>query len=572
MRARYDADEQQRDRSRHRPPSVPVWHDRRVRIPLPALVVLVGPSGAGKRRGRRRLRARTRSCRATRCGPWSARRRTTWRPHRRLRPARRVVAARLRRRLTTSSTRSDSTPTAPAVGEPPRAARRAGGRRRVRHAARECRARNRAPAAAGAGARRSTDQLRQLRAARGELGRRGLRRGHGVVPAAVARRAVGAVAAARRRRSGGCASGCSSRTSPGRAAAVAPTPAAGRRPTPRRPASSRLGDGPLPPDPAGRPRLGGHARELDDARVPRRVTERVRLGTLVTGMTYRNVAHLGKIVATLDVLSGGRAVCGLGAAGSREEHGAYGWPFPPIAERYALLEDALELLPLLWGPGARRFAGGVLECPRRLLPAAAAGARTDPRRRQRRAAHAAPRGRHADACNLFGDRRRCARKVAVLHAHCADVGRDPAEVEVTHLSTALAGADSVGGREATSRAGLGRLERSAERYAVPVGQCGNGHRSDRPLPRARRRRSTDGDRAAGRCGQKAGCDRSLRAGRRGVRGGLALANRSPGRARLSDFSQTIKVAPNTHCPDPNTPKPRRSRDPRAFRDGPVRGV
>src|SRR5437763_1722245 len=92
-------------------------------------------------------------------------------------------------------------------------------------------------------------------------------------------------------------------------------------------------------------------------------TERVQLGTLVTGITYRNVAHLGKIVATLDVLSGGRAVCGLGLAWFAEEHAAYGWRFPPVAERYALLEDALQLLPLLWGRGSPRFDGRVLTVP-----------------------------------------------------------------------------------------------------------------------------------------------------------------------------------------------------------------
>ena len=57
-------------------------------------------------------------------------------------------------------------------------------------------------------------------------------------------------------------------------------------------------------------------------------TETVRLGTMVTGITYRNVAHLGKIVATLDVLSGGRAVCGLGLAWFEAEHRAYGWDVP----------------------------------------------------------------------------------------------------------------------------------------------------------------------------------------------------------------------------------------------------
>src|SRR5262249_41545369 len=70
------------------------------------------------------------------------------------------------------------------------------------------------------------------------------------------------------------------------------------------------------------------------------VTERIRLGTLVTGITYRNLAHLAKIVATRDVLSGGRALCGIGAAWFEREHRLYGWDFPPLPQRFARLEDA----------------------------------------------------------------------------------------------------------------------------------------------------------------------------------------------------------------------------------------
>ena len=92
-------------------------------------------------------------------------------------------------------------------------------------------------------------------------------------------------------------------------------------------------------------------------------TTRVRLGALVAGVTYRNVGHLAKIVATLDVLSGGRAVCGLGLGWFAAEHRAYGWPFPPVGERYALLEDALAALPVLWGPGGKPFRGRVLDLP-----------------------------------------------------------------------------------------------------------------------------------------------------------------------------------------------------------------
>ena len=131
---------------------------------------------------------------------------------------------------------------------------------------------------------------------------------------------------------------------------------------PRRRVRRDLRDGPLPADPAGRPGLGRLPGELHHAGYLAACTQRVRIGALVTGVTYRNVGHLGKIIATLDVLSGGRAVCGLGLAWFKQEHLAYGWHFPPTAERYALLEDALRVLPLLWGPGQPSFSGQVLRC------------------------------------------------------------------------------------------------------------------------------------------------------------------------------------------------------------------
>ena len=90
------------------------------------------------------------------------------------------------------------------------------------------------------------------------------------------------------------------------------------------------------------------------------VTSTIRLGALVAGITYRNPVHLGKIVATLDALSGGRANCGIGAAWDEAEHRAYGWDFPPTSDRYELLEDTLKMLPLLWGKGSPRFEGKVI--------------------------------------------------------------------------------------------------------------------------------------------------------------------------------------------------------------------
>ncbi len=171
-------------------------------------------------------------------------------------------------------------------------------------------------------------------------------------------------------------------------------------------------------------------------------TSRIRLGALVTGVTYRNPAHLGKVVATLDVLSGGRANCGLGLGWHAEEHRGYGWEFPTVTDRYLLLEDTLEMLPLLWGKGSPSFEGRVfsaseLMCyPRPIqdkIPITIGG--SGERRTLRLVA------RYGDACNLFGQPDRVAHKVEVLQQHCRAEGRDPAEVEVTHLITAMAAQD-----------------------------------------------------------------------------------------------------------------------------------
>jgi alkanesulfonate monooxygenase SsuD/methylene tetrahydromethanopterin reductase-like flavin-dependent oxidoreductase (luciferase family) len=196
-------------------------------------------------------------------------------------------------------------------------------------------------------------------------------------------------------------------------------------------------------------------------------TERVRLGTLVTGVTLRQVAHLGKVVATLDVLSGGRAVCGLGLGWFAEENRALGIPFPDVAARYALLEDALQLLPLLWGPGSPPFHGQVLEVPETLcyprplqehLPLLVGGG--GEARTLRLAA------RYADAANVMGPLDTVRRKAAVLGAHCVEAGRDPDAVGLTHLSTVLIGDDDRHVAELV-RARRPR-RRTAEQFAASV--------------------------------------------------------------------------------------------------------
>jgi F420-dependent oxidoreductase-like protein len=171
-------------------------------------------------------------------------------------------------------------------------------------------------------------------------------------------------------------------------------------------------------------------------------TRTATIGCLVHCVTYRNPALLGRIVATLDVLSGGRVWCGLGAGWYEPEHAAYGWPFPSVRERLDLLEDALELFPLLWGPGAPRFEGRRITVPEAMcyprplagrVPILVGGG--GERRTLRLVA------RYADACNLTGDVETVRHKVAVLTGHCADVGRDVGAVQVTHLSTALVARD-----------------------------------------------------------------------------------------------------------------------------------
>jgi alkanesulfonate monooxygenase SsuD/methylene tetrahydromethanopterin reductase-like flavin-dependent oxidoreductase (luciferase family)/predicted kinase len=194
-------------------------------------------------------------------------------------------------------------------------------------------------------------------------------------------------------------------------------------------------------------------------------TTRTTIGALVHPVTFRNVAHLGKIVATLDVLSGGRAVCGLGAGWFEAEHAAYGIPLPPARERLDLLEDALRLLPLVWGKGAPAFEGHRITVPEALsyprplqerVPILVGG--SGPRRTLRLVA------RYADACNLQGEPDAVRTSLAVLYRHCADVGRYPAEIEVTHLSTIRIGDE----RPAPRRGRVPIVAGSVEDHALRI--------------------------------------------------------------------------------------------------------
>ena len=165
-------------------------------------------------------------------------------------------------------------------------------------------------------------------------------------------------------------------------------------------------------------------------------TQRAALGTMVTGVTYRNPALLAKIVTTLDVLSGGRAILGIGAAWNDDEHAGYGYDFPPAGERLDRLEEALQICRAMFTEAAPTFEGrhyrveAVLNNPKPIrgrIPVLIGG--SGEKRTLRLVAQ------YADACNVFGDLDGVRHKLDVLERHCADVGRDPAEITKTTLLT-----------------------------------------------------------------------------------------------------------------------------------------
>ncbi|MGH9247305.1 MAG: LLM class flavin-dependent oxidoreductase [Acidimicrobiales bacterium] len=158
----------------------------------------------------------------------------------------------------------------------------------------------------------------------------------------------------------------------------------------------------------------------------------LELGVLATSVLYRNPALLAKMVTTLDVLSGGRAVLGVGAAHPRTEgeHRTYGYEFPPIAERMGRLEVALDVISTMIGQGDG--GGSPPNWPRPLraggIPVLVAG--SGEQRLLRIAA------RYADLVNLSfpsGDTLdRIPHKLDVLARHCHTIGRDPTSITVTY--------------------------------------------------------------------------------------------------------------------------------------------
>ena len=163
-------------------------------------------------------------------------------------------------------------------------------------------------------------------------------------------------------------------------------------------------------------------------------TSRVKLGTLVTGVTYRNPALLAKMVTTLDVISKGRAILGVGAAWNEDEHRGYGFEFPPIARRMDRLDEALTIARLMFTEDRPSFEGKyyridrAVNVPRPIQPGGPkilVGGGGE-RRTLRLLAQ------HGDIGHWFGGNLEdLKRKKQVFEQHCEAVNRDPSEVLLT---------------------------------------------------------------------------------------------------------------------------------------------
>ncbi len=166
-------------------------------------------------------------------------------------------------------------------------------------------------------------------------------------------------------------------------------------------------------------------------------TERLRLSLLVTGVTYRHPGLLAKTVTTLDVLSGGRAMLGIGAAWYEREHRALGVPFPPVAERFERLEETIQICEQMWSDDEGPYEGKhyqlaeticvprPIQSPRPPILIGGGGEKKTLRLV----------ARYADACNLFGSTPEEIRhKLEVLRSHCDAVGRDYDAIRKTIIS------------------------------------------------------------------------------------------------------------------------------------------
>ena len=197
-------------------------------------------------------------------------------------------------------------------------------------------------------------------------------------------------------------------------------------------------------------------------------SQRARLGLMVGGVHYRNPGLWIKAATTLDVLSGGRAWLGIGAAWNQAESEGLGFPFPPLGQRFEMLEETLQIAHAMWAgergteaphDGSQYHATRLLNVPQSIsrprVPILIGGG--GEKRTLRLVAQ------YADASNLFGGPEQLLRKYAVLAEHCEAVGRDFTEIERTNLQQfTTSGRNAWGARSESAGQLVERLGRLAE--------------------------------------------------------------------------------------------------------------
>jgi F420-dependent oxidoreductase-like protein len=185
-------------------------------------------------------------------------------------------------------------------------------------------------------------------------------------------------------------------------------------------------------------------------------SQRARLGLMVGGIHYRQAGLWAKAATTLDVLSGGRAWLGIGAAWNQEESQGLGFPMPPLGERFEMLEETLQIVHGMWRgergseeafEGSHYRASRLLNSPQALSqphPPIMIGGGGE-RKTLRLVAQ------YADATNVFGDGPRIAHKYAVLREHCERLGRRYDDIERSTLQNVHVTSDGAGGSESPDR-------------------------------------------------------------------------------------------------------------------------
>ena len=196
----------------------------------------------------------------------------------------------------------------------------------------------------------------------------------------------------------------------------------------------------------------------------------LRLGTLVSPITFREPGIIAKTVATLDALSNGRAFCGLGAGWWLREHQAYGLDFPGDRQRLDQLQVCIETLRALWAPGTKAYHGRYVHLPETTcyprpvgdVPIIVGG--SGERRTLRIVAE------QADGCNLPSDQAALQNKIDILHRHCKALDRDPESVEITVLDLPVIGSDrdDVAARVERLRGRLPAAVYAARHHAAPA--------------------------------------------------------------------------------------------------------